>query len=296
MNHTDYPGIIISLSALVAAGIAVYESPQFRQWVDNSRRKLAQALHNLGDEVQPRESASLLMTDASMTEETGPAAEERRRVVRETLERRRSQLSALSKKRDNSPPSSFDTLVDNEGKLLNLDDDVDAGSKCVLGTSTGVDLGDAQMTQRGKAADASTTTPDGNGHGLHIDMPALQPQPVAPSTTQWTPTSEAPGFGHVASRPESPLSSHTEGYSFDETHRNLQSPFSEMGQADHAHPERSSTPSTASSFSHVYESADALSDGTMSEFGQTDGGVATPASWSEVGSVISNDDINYQHF
>lgn len=280
----------MSISALVAAGIAVYESPQFRQWVDNSRRKLAQALHNLGDEVQPRESASPLMMDISMTEETGPAAEERRRVVRETLERRRSQLDALCKKRDSSPPSSFDSLVDNEGKLLNLDDDdVDAGSKCGLGTSTGVDLGDAQMTQRGKAADAA---PDANG--LHIDMPALQPQPVNP--TQWTPTSEAPGFDHVASRPESPLSSHTEGYSFGETHRNLQSPFSEMGQADHTNPERSSTPSTASSFSHVYESADALSDGTMSELGQTDGGVATPASWSEVGSVISNDDINYQHF
>ena len=229
-----------------------------------------------------------MMMDISMTEETGPAAEERRRVVRETLERRRSQLVALSQKRDNSPPSSFDSLVDNEGKLLDLNDG-DADSKCDLGTSTGVDLGDAQITQRGKAGDAAPA-----GNGLHIDMPALQPQPAIP--TQSTPTSEAPGFGHVASRPESPLSSHTEGYSFDETHRNLQSPFSEMGQADHAHPERSSTPSTASSFSHVYESADALSDGTMSEFGQTDGGVATPASWSEVGSVISNDDMNYQHF
>lgn len=228
-----------------------------------------------------------MMVDASMTEETGPAAEERRRVVRETLERRRSQLSARSKKRDSSPPSSFDTLVDQEGNLLNLDDDGDgdAGSKGVLGTSTGVDLGAAQMTQRGKA----------DGNGLHVDMPALRPQPVTPA--QWTPTSEAPGFGPVASRPESPpLSSHTEGYSFDETHRNLQSPFSEMGQTDHAHPERPSTPSTTSSFTHVYESADAFSDGTMSEIGQTDGGVATPASWSEVGSVISNEDTNYQHF
>lgn len=47
-------GIIIAASVLVAAGIAIYENPQVRQWVDQSRRKIAVALHSLGDDVQPR--------------------------------------------------------------------------------------------------------------------------------------------------------------------------------------------------------------------------------------------------
>jgi hypothetical protein len=47
-------GLIIAASVLVAAGIAIYESPQVREWVDQSRRKIALALHSLGDELQPR--------------------------------------------------------------------------------------------------------------------------------------------------------------------------------------------------------------------------------------------------
>lgn len=225
--------------------------------------------------------------DISMTEETGPAAEERRRVVRETLERRRSQLIARSKKRDSSPPSSFDTMVDGEGRLLDLDDDTT--SKCALANSTGVDLGTSQVVQRGRDEVS-------DGTGLRMDMSAFQPQPTSPA--QWTPTSEAPVSGAspvVGSRPESRLSSHTEGHSPNETHQNLQSPFSELSELGHAYQERPSTPSTASSFSHVYESADASSDGTLSDLGRSDGGVATPASWSEVGSVVSNDDVNFHN-
>ena len=48
------PGLIIAASVLVAAGIAIYESPQVREWVDQSRRKIALALHSLHDELQPR--------------------------------------------------------------------------------------------------------------------------------------------------------------------------------------------------------------------------------------------------
>lgn len=53
-NHPLTAGIIIAASIVVAAGIAIYESPQVRAWVDQSRRKIAVALHNLGDDIQPR--------------------------------------------------------------------------------------------------------------------------------------------------------------------------------------------------------------------------------------------------
>lgn len=51
-------GLIIAASVIVAAGIAIYESPQVRQWVDQSRRKIAVALHSLGDEIQPQRRSS----------------------------------------------------------------------------------------------------------------------------------------------------------------------------------------------------------------------------------------------
>ncbi|KAF2713260.1 hypothetical protein K504DRAFT_461812 [Pleomassaria siparia CBS 279.74] len=50
-------GLIIAASVLVAAGIAIYESPQVRQWVDQSRRKIAIALHSLGDDFHPRRAS-----------------------------------------------------------------------------------------------------------------------------------------------------------------------------------------------------------------------------------------------
>lgn len=301
-------GFIITFSALVAAGIAVYESPQFRQWLDNSRRKLAQTLHNLGDEIQPRDSMSPMREDISMTEEVGEAAEERRRVIKEELEQRSASLIERRRKTsDSSPPLSFDSLVDKEGRLLDLDDDNYSASATVA-NSTAIDLGASQPVQRGKAA------ADASGSKPQIDMPAFQPKTATP--VQLTPTSETPdtGFGSTGvSRPQSRSSdSHTEGNSsashyyappppepfFDnDTHQDLRSPFSDLGSAGQAsHPERPCTPSTTSDFSHVYESAaDASLDGTLSDLGRSEG-VATPASWSEVGSVISNDDVNYQNF
>ena len=53
-NNLLTSGLIIAASVIVAAGIAIYESPQVRQWADQTRRKIAIALHNLGDDIQPR--------------------------------------------------------------------------------------------------------------------------------------------------------------------------------------------------------------------------------------------------
>ena len=272
-------GILITVSALVAAGVAVYESPQFRQWVDNSRRKLAQTLHNLGDEIQPREYVSPFREDISMTEDVGPAAEERRRAVREELERRGVALMARRKKSDGSPPSSFDSIVDREGRLLDLDDAEGVGSSPpgTLANSTAVDLGtsSSQPVQRGR--------PAGDEELLQLDDTSAPQSSATPA--QLTPTSEVP----------SPLSlSKTEGRSAEYFYAPPE-PFSDDNELH-----RPTTPSTVSDFSHVHnESAadDASSDGTLSDLGrQSVEGAATPAGWSDVGSEVSNDDINDYHF
>ncbi len=114
-------GIIVSISLLLAAGFAVYEhNPQIKQWVDESRRKIAFALHNLGDDLDPSASQrGNTFRDASAHEDDSAEAVERRRKARQEIlergrmmeERRRSQQARSTKSK------SFDDLVDEGGNL-----------------------------------------------------------------------------------------------------------------------------------------------------------------------------------
>ncbi|KAI4238352.1 MAG: hypothetical protein LQ349_001160 [Xanthoria aureola] len=113
-------GIIVSISLLLAAGLAVYENPQVKQWVDESRRKIAFALHNLGDDLEPPSSSRRTSSqDASTREDSSVEAAERRRKARQDIldrgrkleERRRAQQASSAKS------NSFDHLVDDQGKL-----------------------------------------------------------------------------------------------------------------------------------------------------------------------------------
>ncbi|KAL8725734.1 MAG: hypothetical protein Q9166_007184 [cf. Caloplaca sp. 2 TL-2023] len=105
---------------LAKAGLAVYEHPQVKQWVDESRRKIAFALHNLGDDLEPPSSSRRNSSqDVSTREDNSAEAAERRRKARqEILDRGRK----MEEKRKAQQPSSvksrsFDDLVDEEGKL-----------------------------------------------------------------------------------------------------------------------------------------------------------------------------------
>lgn len=52
-NPVVVSGAIVVISVAVAAAIAVYESPQARQFAEDVRRRIAIALHSLGDEINP---------------------------------------------------------------------------------------------------------------------------------------------------------------------------------------------------------------------------------------------------
>ncbi|KAF7173372.1 hypothetical protein CNMCM5623_005612 [Aspergillus felis] len=319
--------------ALVAAGIAVYESPQFREWLNNSRRKIALALHNLGDEIQPRDSTSSLREDISMMEEAGPAAEERRRIAREEIQKRAAALEERRGRRQGGLFGSFDALVDGNGNLLRSDSQDATAS--TLANSTAVDLPSSQLVHRGvKEPDVSASvgeiTPAAtvtDNDKLHLEIPSTGSRSA--SLVNLTPTSDDTDIDFFAStsdkseeaersmlssttddKERSPSSSHTEEESqptYDhpessliDTNRELRSPFSDLSELNTTgfeQPERSPTPSTADSFSHVYESADdTTSDGTLSDLGRPMDGVATPASWSEVGSVVSNEELGHHGF
>lgn len=113
------PGLIITFSLLCAAGLAIYENPQVRQWIDESRRKAAIALHSLGDELAPQSESRQVSPDASTREDEDPEAVERRRRVRQEIlergrvleERRRSKQAAKERAK------SFDDMVDKDGAL-----------------------------------------------------------------------------------------------------------------------------------------------------------------------------------
>ncbi|MCJ1278365.1 hypothetical protein MMC21_006180 [Puttea exsequens] len=113
-------GIIISFSLIFAAGLAIYENPQVRAWVDDNRRRVAIALHSLGDEITPGSPSRDASPDASIREAEDPDAVERRRRARQEIlergrileERRRSRGEGKGKGK-----TSFDELVHRDGSL-----------------------------------------------------------------------------------------------------------------------------------------------------------------------------------
>jgi hypothetical protein len=308
-------GIIITVSVLVAAGIAVYESPQFKQWVTTSRRKIALALHNLGDEIQPRE---LAREDISMTEEVGEVAEERRRIARAEIQRRGTFMESRRKAQSDQALGSFDSLVDSDGILRtpNGHTDVAHCSPQASANSTAVDIGTSEAVRRGGIqvpVDSSSVNRD----QLRLDIPSA-PTSNHPSESiiQFTPTSEGPDQDSLFDplSPSSPLatsessgSSHTEDRqqvyyahphsAVNNTYQHdLLADLDGFGHEDaHSADDVSAAPSTTGTFSHVGDFNDETSDGTLSDLGgRSVGDAATPASWSEVGSVISGEDAGHQ--
>lgn len=116
-------GIIIAASVLVAAGIAAYENPQFREWLERSREKIAVAFNSVGHDGRHQRSTQ---NDRSMSEDQDEKAEERRRQARQEIlergrllqerERRRKTSTGSSSVNEKRTPS-FDHLVDQDGKL-----------------------------------------------------------------------------------------------------------------------------------------------------------------------------------
>ncbi|KAJ5771409.1 uncharacterized protein N7511_003460 [Penicillium nucicola] len=307
-------GIIITVSVLVAAGIAVYESPQFKQWVTTSRRKIALALHNLGDEIQPRETVK---EDISMSEEVGEVAEERRRIARAEILRRGTLMESQRKTQSDQALGSFDTLVDNDGNLRATKYISDAPSSPVVGAnSTGVEIGTTEAVRRG-GKQTQADLPNMDADRLHLEIPSA-PASTHPSESmiQFTPTSETPDQDSLFDpfSPSSPLSaSGSSSSSRTEDHQQTyyahpHSPVNHTYQHDlladlddfghgNIHPAHdvSAAPSTTGTFSHVGEFNDETSDGTLSDLGgRSVSGAATPASWSEIGSVISDEDATHQ--
>ena len=281
--------------------------------MNSSRRKIAIALYNLGDEIHPRDATP---QDISMVEEVGEAAEERRRRVREEIMRRAS-LTAMSRERSTSATASFESLVDKDGRLKH---DASGDGDQAVAMSTALDTSDSHgflrhngqadpdcLTERRLQAQAELLRAidrDKIHSSLTSEVSSNHP---SESLVDLTPTSEFPGndlvahadgsqseFFSVASGGSSENVAHPDSQFFyahpdpSITHSNT-SPFASRHYED-----LSSTSSIPGSLSHIRQgTTEYLSDGTLSDLGHPGAGMATPASWSEVGSVISGDDDHH---
>ncbi|TKA82206.1 hypothetical protein B0A49_00133 [Cryomyces minteri] len=170
-------GIIIAASVLVAAGIAFYENPQVREWIEQSRRKIAMALNTLAEDSLPQTREE----EAAAREATynSPEAEERRRQGREYLARRNREMFEMRRRREENKQrgeatggmlGSFDTLVNDDGSLR---------EQHTVDTAV---ARDAEMTEghegirrrgqglRGLAAGAAFADPFDDMHEMQMDM------------------------------------------------------------------------------------------------------------------------------
>ncbi|KAF2732716.1 hypothetical protein EJ04DRAFT_303888 [Polyplosphaeria fusca] len=189
-------GLIIAASVLVAAGIAIYESPQVRQWVDQSRRKIAVALHSLGDEIQPRRSS-----------EGEQEFEERKRRREDLIRRNRNELIRkaraegvavdldelakvgeqveMAERRQrastNGSYRSFDDMLNSEGRLKK---DEDAQTQI----ATGHDTANKGARRRGVAAGATASNPFADEHQVLFDHDANKAPSPPPSYIEKPPT------------------------------------------------------------------------------------------------------------
>lgn len=125
-------GIIVA-SVAVAAAIALYESPEFRRVADDLRRRIALALHALGDNVgpdrdtplfnRPEDAEGFLQSRGGVAADDGVDADDetRRRqreelmywnAKREEMKREREQsMEASGHKRSSSRSTTFDDFM-----------------------------------------------------------------------------------------------------------------------------------------------------------------------------------------
>ncbi|KAF1912901.1 hypothetical protein BDU57DRAFT_521502 [Ampelomyces quisqualis] len=320
-------GIIIAASIVVAAGIAIYESPQVRAWVDQSRRKIAVALHNLGDDVQPRrpsESSDDLelrkrkrdeLVRRNRNELIRRAREEGVAVDLDELARIGDESTEKAAQRSRADRTkSFDALVGGDGLLR---DNTKA---------TGNDASDSGARKRGAAGFAA---------GAAADEDAPSPKEftyVEPGMRDSTATLDAdsPPLIDLTSEPAE-LQTETEQatqsfYSFTSSASHSQDPLAETNFFDDGaerlsagsltpRSERSHSIVTGASVagsnaddigilsmqndtdhdvrSEIFSEGgftDDFSEGGFSEYGHGDRtGIMTPNSWTDVGSDNESD-------
>ncbi len=215
VNQAALSAGVIALSVAVAAAIAVYESPELRRMADDLRRRIAVALHSLGDGIQPQhrepmfnrpEDAEGFMRSRSVAvgaeADTGvDADEESRRRQREEL-MYWNRLHTEKKEKEKEKEAGNDSWQSRRGSSArgsSFDDFLSAdisGEKGTFVFNTGAEVlpqeeglvfrGRAPAGVRGLNA-SMYANPFGDEHGIELDE-----RPALPTTTM-SPNILSPG-------------------------------------------------------------------------------------------------------
>jgi len=162
---------------------------QVREWVDESRRKVAVALRDLSDELSPQsEEPETPTRDASTREDESPEAVERRRQVRqELLERGRKLEEARRAKREaKGKAKSFDDMVDKDGALRNDEENNTATTTAAEPQPEGSGLRYRATESHAAALGAAFANPFADEAHLDSSSTPLQeePTPIREETPQ----------------------------------------------------------------------------------------------------------------
>lgn len=89
-------GAVVAVSVAVATAVAIYESPELRRYADDVRRRIAVALHSMGDNINPAHREPLFNrpedADGFLESRRGPGAEDGVDADEETRRRQREEL------------------------------------------------------------------------------------------------------------------------------------------------------------------------------------------------------------
>ncbi|KAH8590431.1 hypothetical protein B0O99DRAFT_521427 [Bisporella sp. PMI_857] len=350
-NHPAISGAIVVVGIAVAAAIAVYESPQARQFAEDVRRKIAIALHSLGDEINPRSGESNQEPrfnrpeDAEGFMQSGAAAgvdadEESRRRQREELmywnALRLEKIEREKAAQQSAENEKTGTTVLNTGADVNHGSDEGLRSRGVRGLDRSVVYANPFADEHQidwdeqRAIDASLMSPDASekfditSQDLYAASEA--PRPAAESHNLIDTTIEDPpvsyptiedlessrNFTNMAPRDDSAFASiHAWA---DHANHSFYSPLPTTPRAASPSPREDGpssplftdppesvpgdlTPTYSASVADSAEEVWAPRSGATSEGGADDiesvgssAAISTPGSWTEVGSVRSEDD------
>ena len=313
--------MIITISILVAAGLAVYENPQVREWLDTSRRKIAVALHNLGDDISPPRSPST-PDPSTRPDESPEAAERRRRAREEILERGRALEEKKRRESGGVTRASFDSLVNEDGNLkevgLTTAIDEKPEEEGLRNRSNGIrsletenpftEVDESHLSHKTDLVKTEnserTPAPAQTSRESTATLPTNQapPNPIDTETISHHPSEQLVDLTPTTSSSDHNLSSqepHTQPSNYwsvnewaETTSTSFYSDISGDGaqhrnESGFALPRNLGPPSLADSGEEV--GAESSVDGdldVMSDFA----GISTPGTWTEVGSVVSDGD------
>ncbi|KAH6895816.1 hypothetical protein B0T10DRAFT_478933 [Thelonectria olida] len=362
-------GAVVAVSVAVATAVAIYESPELRRYADDVRRRIAVALHSMGDNINPAYREPLFNrpedADGFLESRHGAGAEDGVDADEETRRRQRIELlywntvrmekQAMEEKQREAEEREKEkpALLGNRPRGSSFDDFLRQDENAEQGTfvfNTGADTRAMHdgLRHRGQPSHLPYTNPFADEH--HIDAEELNAEAsiIGPTMEEFSdiysattrddqneklPLSPEPVAAVLFDAEAAPARSETESsatldrelgpdefmtagqedrhnaYSSiqawaENSSPDFYSPLPVTPTAPVSEPELLSdgqlTPTDSMSIIGSTEDvADVANDAQSSRDGETgryydvmseSSGMMTPASWSEVGSVISESD------